>query len=50
MRGPGPKWHEAHDGSPPPAANDRHGLPHSIWLIPAVTAALVGVAALMALA
>jgi hypothetical protein len=52
MRGPGPKWHEKHAGSPPPAPvfDEYRELPHSTWLIPAITVVLLGFAAVVALA
>jgi hypothetical protein len=49
MRGPGPKWHEKHGGAPVPAVRKRTDLPMSIWVLPAVTAALLGLAAVVAL-
>jgi hypothetical protein len=49
MRGPGPKWHE-HAGLPAPVSTEHHWLPPSLWFVPLVTAALVGLAAVIALA
>ena len=48
MRGPGPKWHAKHGGQP--EANETFELPLSTWLLPAATAALLGLAAVVALA
>jgi len=51
MRGPGPKWHEKHDGVSLEAENEQQPeLPYSLWLIPAAAFALLGVAAAVALA
>lgn len=50
MRGPGPKWHEKYSGLPAPTADERLELPYSIWLVPAATVALLGLAAVVALA
>lgn len=52
MRGPGPKWHEKHGGSPQPApvVNEHRATAYSTWLIPAITAMLLGFAAVVALA
>jgi hypothetical protein len=50
MRGPGPKWHAKHDGLPAPEKNETFELPLSTWLLPAATAALLGLAAVVALA
>lgn len=51
MRGPGPKWHAKHGGGAPaqPKA-ESFDLPLSTWLLPAATAALLGLAAVVALA
>ncbi len=45
MRGPGPKWHEKHGTLPITAENQGTMLPLSIWLLPAATAALLGIVA-----
>jgi uncharacterized protein YfaQ (DUF2300 family) len=50
MRGPGPKWHAKHSALPAPAVVKVADLPLSIWLLPAATAALLGLAAVVALA
>ena len=51
MRGPGPKWHEKHDGASLGVDNERQPeLPYSLWLIPAAACALLGLAAAVALA
>ena len=49
MRGPGPKWHAKHSGLPEPEQEERR-LPASIWLVPAATITLLGLAAAVALA
>jgi hypothetical protein len=49
MRGPGPRWHEKHDGAPGGAGNERHEQDYALWLVPAAVA-LLGVAAAVALA
>jgi hypothetical protein len=42
MRGPGPRWHEKHDGLPARAAEpEHHGTMLALWLVPAVAIALV---------
>ncbi len=50
MRGPGPKWLEKHGEDPAPAAMRNSDLPLSIWIVPAATVALLGLAAIVALA
>ena len=51
MRGPGPKWREKRDWMPAGSAKERElELPYSLWLIPAAEVALIGVAAVVALA
>jgi hypothetical protein len=50
MRGPGPKWHAKHGGLPAAAQNEPFELPLSTWLLPAATAALLGLVAVVALA
>jgi hypothetical protein len=50
MRGPGPKWHAKHGGLPAQSDNETFELPLSTWLLPAATAALLGLAAVVALA
>jgi hypothetical protein len=50
MRGPGPKWQQKHSGLPVPARDKTTELPLSVWLLPAATAALLGLAAVVALA
>jgi hypothetical protein len=50
MRGPGPKWHAKHDGLPDAAQHEAFELPLSTWLLPAATAALLGLVAVVALA
>jgi hypothetical protein len=49
MRGPGPRWHEKHDGAPAGAGNEQHEQDYALWLVPAAVA-LLGVAAAVALA
>ena len=49
MRGPGPRWHEKHDGVPPAARKGQHEQDYPLWLVPAAVA-LLGVAAAVALA
>ena len=49
MRGPGPRWHEKHDGVPTGAGNEQHEQDYALWLVPAAVA-LLGVAAAVALA
>ncbi len=42
MRGPGPRWHEKHDGLPARTAEpEHHGTMLTLWLVPAVAIALV---------
>jgi len=42
MRGPGPRWHEKHDGLPARIAEpEHHGTMLTLWLVPAVAIALV---------
>ena len=48
MRGPGPRWHEKHDGVPPAARKGQHEQDYPLWLVPAAVA-LLGVAAAVAL-
>jgi hypothetical protein len=48
MRGPGPRWHEKHDGVPA-AARKEQQQDYALWLLPAAMA-LLGVAAAVALA
>jgi hypothetical protein len=52
MRGPGPKWHEKHSGLSQPGliADEHREIVYSAWLIPAITAMLLGFAAVVALA
>ena len=50
MRGPGPKWHAKHSELSAPAKVKTADLPLSIWLLPAATAALLGLVAVVALA
>jgi hypothetical protein len=50
MRGPGPKWQEKHAGLAAPVDSERFWIPPSLWLVPIVTAALLGLAAVIALA
>jgi hypothetical protein len=49
MRGPGPRWHEKHDGVPLAAQKEQHEHDYPLWLVPAAVA-LLGVAAAVALA
>jgi hypothetical protein len=50
MRGPGPRWHEKHDGVPAAAGKEQHQEQDlALWLVPAAVA-LLGVAAAVALA
>jgi hypothetical protein len=49
MRGPGPRWHEKHDGVPT-AQKAQHEPDYALWLVPAAAVALLGVAAAVALA
>jgi hypothetical protein len=49
MRGPGPRWHEKHDGVPAAAHKEQHEHDYALWLVPAAVA-LLGVAAAVALA
>ena len=49
MRGPGPRWHEKHDGVPAAAQKEQHEHDYALWLVPAAVA-LLGVAAAVALA
>ena len=49
MRGPGPRWHEKHDGVLAAARKEQHEHDYTLWLIPAAVA-LLGVAAAVALA
>jgi hypothetical protein len=64
MRGPGPKWREKHAGALVSAASAqrelnagtmrtagaKHDLPYSVWIVPAAALALIGLAAMVALA
>jgi hypothetical protein len=50
MRGPGPKWLERYGERPAPVATTKSNLPLSIWIVPAATVALLGLAAIVALA
>jgi hypothetical protein len=50
MRGPGPRWHEKHDGVSAPATEEQHELNILPWLVPAATAAMLGLMAVVALA
>jgi hypothetical protein len=50
MRGPGPKWHEKHDGQQAEKRSDSLPLPLATWLLPAATAALLGLVAMVTLA
>ncbi len=50
MRGPGPRWHEKHDGVPAAARKEQHEHDYPLWLVPAAAVALLGVAAAVALA
>jgi hypothetical protein len=49
MRGPGPRWHEKHDGVLAAARKEQHEHDYALWLVPAAVA-LLGVAAAVALA
>jgi hypothetical protein len=49
MRGPGPRWHEKHNGDPAAAQKEQHEHDYALWLVPAAVA-LLGVAAAVALA
>ena len=49
MRGPGPRWHEKHDGARPADWKEQHEQDYALWLVPAAVA-LIGVAAAVALA
>jgi hypothetical protein len=50
MRGPGPKWREKNGGPAAPPVGQSFARPHSMWLIPAATVALVLAATVLALA
>ena len=50
MRGPGPKCQQKHSGLTAPVRDKTAELPLSVWLLPAATAALLGLAAVVALA
>jgi len=50
MRGPGPKWYAKRSGVPAPVASERFQLPPSTWPLAAATIALLGLAAMVALA
>jgi hypothetical protein len=50
MRGPGPKWNAKHNGVPDLVDNASFELPLSTWLLPAATAALLGLVAVVAFA
>ena len=49
MRGPGPRWHEKHDGVSLAAPKGAARADYALWLVPAAVA-LLGVAAAVALA
>jgi hypothetical protein len=49
MRGPGPKWHEKHDGLLARAVEaEHHGPMLALWLVPAVAIFLVVAAVALA--
>jgi hypothetical protein len=50
MRGPGPKWREKNGAPAAPSVRQSFARPHSMWLIPAATLALVLAATALALA
>jgi hypothetical protein len=50
MRGPGPKCQQKHSRLPAPVRDKTAELPLSVWLLPAATAVLLGLAAVVALA
>lgn len=50
MRGPGPKWHAKQNGLPARPVSEAVSLPLATWLLPAATATLLGLAAVVALA
>jgi hypothetical protein len=64
MRGPGPKWREKHADALISAASAQHvnigggkrarnasdSVPYSLWIVPAAVLALIGLAAVVALA
>ena len=44
MRGPGPKWHAKHSAPAASTNTEAFELPLATWLLPAATAALLGLA------